>query len=101
MEKISWTDPVKNEEVLHSVYEEKNILRTIRRRKTNWICHTLSRNCLLKHVIEGKVGGTIDVTERRGRRRKQLLDDFKERREYWKLIGQSGELAVEEATGLS
>jgi hypothetical protein len=38
-------------------------------------------NCLLKHIIEGKFGGT----RRRGRRRKQLLDDLKEARGYWKL----------------
>jgi len=30
-------------------------------------------NCLPKHVIEGYIDGT-----RRGRRRKQLLDDIKE-----------------------
>jgi hypothetical protein len=41
--------------------------------------------CLLKHVIEGKIEGKIEVTERRGRRRKQLLDDVKEKRTYWKL----------------
>jgi len=41
----------------------------------------LCRNCLLKHVIEGK----IEVTGRQGRRRKQLLDDLKKNREYWKL----------------
>jgi hypothetical protein len=41
-------------------------------------------NCLLKQVIEGKIGGT-DVTGRRGTRRKQLLEDLKERRRYWKL----------------
>jgi hypothetical protein len=45
----------------------------------------LLRNCLLKHVIEGKMEGKIGVTGRRGRRRKQLLDDLKEERGYWKL----------------
>jgi hypothetical protein len=40
---------------------------------------------LLKHVIEGKIQGRIEVTERRGRRRNQLLDDLKEKRRYWKL----------------
>ena len=39
----------------------------------------------LKHVIEGKVEGRIEVTRRRGRRRKQLVDDLKEKRGYWKL----------------
>jgi hypothetical protein len=85
MEKISWTDRVRNEEVLHRVKEERNILHTIKRRKANWNCHILRRNCLLKHVIEGKLEGRIDMTGRRGRRRKQLLDDLKEKRRCWKL----------------
>jgi hypothetical protein len=29
MEKISWTDRVRNEEVLHRVKEERNIVHTI------------------------------------------------------------------------
>jgi hypothetical protein len=33
MEKISWTDRVRNEEVLHRVEEERNILHTIKVRK--------------------------------------------------------------------
>jgi hypothetical protein len=85
MEKISWTDRVRNEEVLHRVKEERNILRTIKRRKANWIGHILRRNCLLKHVIEGTLEGRIEITERRGRRRKQLLDYLKEKRRYCKL----------------
>jgi hypothetical protein len=58
MEKISSTDRVNNEAVLHRVKEEMNILHTIRRRKANWIGHILRRNCLLKHVIQGKIIGT-------------------------------------------
>jgi hypothetical protein len=85
MEKIGWTDRVRNEEVLHRVKEERNILHTINRRKANWIGYILRRNCLLKHVIEGKLEGRIEMTERRGRRRKQLLDDLKEKRGYCKL----------------
>jgi hypothetical protein len=38
----------------------------------------LRRNCLLEQVIEGKIAGRVEVTERRGRRRKQLLDDLRE-----------------------
>jgi hypothetical protein len=71
---------VGNKEVLHRVNEERNIVHTIKRRKANWIGHILRRNCLLKHVIEGKLEGRIDVIEKRGRRRKQLLDDLKEKR---------------------
>jgi len=43
---------------------------------------TLSRNCHLKQVIEGKIKGEVEVTRRRGRRRKKLLDDLKDRRGY-------------------
>jgi hypothetical protein len=58
MEKISWTDRVKNAEVLHRA-EERNILRTVKSRKANWIGHILRRNCLQKHVTEGKIMGRI------------------------------------------
>jgi hypothetical protein len=79
MEKISGTDRVRNEEVLHRVKEERNILHTVKRRKANWIGHILRRNCVLKHVIEGTLEGWIARTGRQGRKRKQLLDDLKER----------------------
>jgi hypothetical protein len=36
-------------------------------------------------MIEGKLEGRIEMTGRRGRRRKQLLDDLKDKRRYWKL----------------
>jgi hypothetical protein len=77
----------------HSVYN---------RTKANWICHARRRSYLLKHVTEGK----IEVTERRGRRCKQLLDDFKAKRRHWNLkkkhyIAFYGEGALEEAKHLS
>jgi hypothetical protein len=104
MEKIRWTDRVKNEEVLHRVKEERNIVHTIKRRTPNWIGHFLRRNCLLKHAIEGKLEGRTEMTGRRGRRRKQLLDDLKEKRRYRKLkeeaLDRTRELALEEATEL-
>jgi hypothetical protein len=80
MEKISWTDHVRNEEVLLRVKEQRNILHEINKRKANWIGHILSRNCLLQQVIEGKIKGGIEVKGGRGRRRTKLLDDLKERR---------------------
>ena len=79
MEKISWTDHVRNEEVLLRVNEQRNILHEIRKQKANWIGHILRRNCLLKQIIEGKIKGQIEVTRRRGRRRKKLLDDLRTR----------------------
>ena len=86
MEKISWTDRVRNEEVLLQVNEQRNILHAIRKRKANWIGHILRRNCLLKQVIERNIEGRIEGTRRRLQRRKQLFDDLKERTEYrkWK-----------------
>ena len=61
MEKISWTDHVRNEEVLFRVNEQRNILHEIRKRKANGIDNILRRNCLLKQVIEGKIKGEMEV----------------------------------------
>jgi hypothetical protein len=79
---ISWTDRVRNKEVglLHRDKEERNLLRTIKRRKANQIGHALRRNCLLGHVIEENIEGKTEVTGRRGRRHNQLLRDLKEKR---------------------
>jgi hypothetical protein len=70
--------------------------------KANWIGHILSRNCLLKHITEGKIRGT----RRQERRCKQLLDDLKKARRYWKLKEEAritlfAELSMEEAMNLS
>jgi hypothetical protein len=89
MEKIIWTDLVRNEEVLLRDKDDRNILHTIKRRKANWIGHILRRNCLLKRVIEGKIEGRIEMAGRRGRRRKQLVDNLREKRRYWKLKGEA------------
>ena len=74
MDKISWTDHVRNEEVLLRVKEHE-----ISKSKANWIGHILRRNCLLQRVIDGKIKGRIEET---GRRRRKLLYDLKERRGY-------------------
>jgi hypothetical protein len=60
LEKINWTDGVKNE-VLHRVKYRKT-LHTVKRRKANWISHILHRKCLLKH-IEGKMEGRMEMME--------------------------------------
>jgi len=82
MEKNSWADHVRNGEVLLRVKEQRNILHDMSKRKANWIGHILCRNCLLQWVIEGKIKGGIEMRGRRGRRRRKLLDDLKERRGY-------------------
>ena len=73
---------MRNEEVLLRVNEQRNILHEIRKRNANWIGNILRRKCLLKQVIEGKIKGEIEVTRRRGIRRKKLLVDLKDRRGY-------------------
>ena len=45
----------------------------------------LAQRCFLKHVGKQKIYGMIEETERRGRRLKQLLIFFKDRRGCWKL----------------
>ena len=42
-------------------------------------------NWLPKHVTEEKTDGRIEVTGKRVRRRKQLLDDLNENTGYWKM----------------
>jgi len=54
-------------------------------RVDNLIDHALPRNCFLKHVIERKLEPRREVTVRRRIRGKQLLDELKEKRVYWKL----------------
>jgi hypothetical protein len=73
---------VRNEEALLRVKEQRNILHEISKRKANWIGHIWRRNCLLLQLIEGKIQGGIEVTGRRGRRRRKLLDDLKGRSGY-------------------
>jgi len=53
----------------------------MKRWETNWIGHNLRRNCVLKYFVEGKVEGT----RRQGRKRKNLLNDLKEKRKYCSL----------------
>jgi hypothetical protein len=64
---------------------ETNILHTIKRRKANLIGHLLCRNCVIKHITEGKIGGGIEMMGRQGGIRKQLLDERKKTRGYCKL----------------
>jgi hypothetical protein len=89
MEKISWTDHVRNEDVLFRVKEQRNILHEILKRKANWSGHIVRKNCLQQRDIEGKIQGRIEVTGRQGRRRRKLLDDLKEKRGYSHLKGES------------
>jgi ribosomal 50S subunit-associated protein YjgA (DUF615 family) len=93
MEKIRWTDHVRNEDVLLRVKGQRIILHEIRKRKANWIGYILRRNCLLKHVIEGKIKGEMQVTKRR----KELLDNLEDRRMFSFEGGSSRSHYIEES----
>jgi hypothetical protein len=73
---------VRNEEVLLTVNEQRNVLNEISKQKVHWIGHILRRNCFLQQGIEGKIKGWIEVTERRRRRCTKLLDELKEMRGF-------------------
>ena len=64
--------------MLHRVKEERKLLHKIKGRRAKWIGHILPRNCVLKHVIERKIEGMIQMTGRRGRRIKRLLDELED-----------------------
>jgi len=57
MEKNSWTDHVRNEDVLFSVKEQRNILHEIRKRKANWIGHILRRNAFYNRLLKERYKG--------------------------------------------
>jgi len=46
MEKISWTDRVKNEQIWKTVKEERNIIQRIQSRKVNCIVTTCAGTAL-------------------------------------------------------
>ena len=70
IEKISWMDHVKNEEVLKRVGQKQELVDMIIKRKKNWIGHVLRGEGLLKEVIEGRMCGKRG----RGRPRIGMLD---------------------------
>jgi hypothetical protein len=80
---------------LQHITSNYTLIHEICKWKANWIGHILRRNCILQRVIEGKVQGRIEVTERQGRRRRKLLDDLKERRILLFERGSSGSHYVE------
>jgi hypothetical protein len=81
MMKISWTNYVKNGEVLSVVKEDRNIVHTIKWGNTKWIGHILRRDYCRKHVIERKIEGRGS----RGRGRMWLQNGLKEWRRHWNL----------------
>jgi hypothetical protein len=65
MEKISWTNHVKNKEVLHRVKEERNILHTVQEMKANWTGHILHRNTFYNMLLKDRRKDRSDGKERK------------------------------------
>jgi hypothetical protein len=62
-----------------------NIIHKMKVKKADRFGHILGRSCILEHNVEGKIEGRIELTGRRGRRRKPLLGDPKDTRRCCKL----------------
>ena len=73
LEKISWRDKIRNDEVFVRVMEERCMIRTIRRQK-NWIGYLVRGEGLLRDVLEETVKGK----KRSGKRRKGMISVLKE-----------------------
>ena len=69
----SWTDRVKNEEVLQRFKTEGSIIRGINRRKAKWACHRFPRNCLPQALLKERYKRRKDEEKSY----KQLLDAHK------------------------
>lgn len=73
LERVKWTEKMKNEDVLKKVKEKRRLLREIKKRKANWIGHRIREKGLFADVLEGLVEGG----RKRGRRRTKMTDDLK------------------------
>ena len=71
MERVKWTDKIKNADVLERAGEGRIMLDLIKKKKINRLGHWLKRNCLLKDALEGMVNGKKVL----GRRRYQMIDN--------------------------
>ena len=80
MEKVKWTERRRNDEVLDMAGEERQLLYEIQRQKV-WMEGVLSREGMLKTVLEGRTLGKRG----RGRKRMGFLDILKGSRPYSKL----------------
>jgi hypothetical protein len=98
MEKISWTNCVENE-VSHTVKEERNILHTIKYWKANRIGRILHRNGLLQHVTEERWKGREDNEEEVGSYWMTLKNRSCRKLKEKHYITLSGALTLEEAMG--
>ena len=57
MERVKWTDKIKNGVVLERVGEGRIMVEMLKKKKINWLGHWLRRNCLLKDALDGMING--------------------------------------------
>ena len=72
VQRVKWTDKIRNAVVIERVGEGRIMLERIKKRKRKCLGHWLRRNCLLKDALEG-IGKGKKV---RGRRRYQMIDNI-------------------------
>jgi hypothetical protein len=68
IEKICWTDHVRNEDVLLRVKEQRNILHEIRKRKENWIGYIYVETAFYNGVLKERYKG--DRSDRKMRKKR-------------------------------
>jgi hypothetical protein len=78
MKKISWIDGLKNE-MLHRVKWKGTAYKQRNEGRLNGFVTSCVESAFLKHVFDGKIDRKIAGTGRRGRQRKHILDDLKEK----------------------
>ena len=52
MQRVKWTDKIKNAVVLERLGKGRIMLELIKKRKRNWLGHWLGRNCLFKNALD-------------------------------------------------
>ncbi|KAJ4427378.1 hypothetical protein ANN_24999, partial [Periplaneta americana] len=74
MERVKWTDRMRNEAMLERVGEERMMMKLLIKRKRNWLGHWLRRNWILKDALERMMNGIRNdaVLERVGEERMML-----------------------------
>lgn len=84
--RIPWTAKITNEEVLKRVDEDRELLRTIKRRKTAYLGHVMrnKKYQLLQLIIEGKIEGRRGM----GRKKMSWLRNIR----HWSGINSVGDL---------
>ena len=64
-EMISWTDRVRNEEVVHIVKVESNILHRRKRRKANWLVTTCVGTAFSNRLLKENRGTRRSDTKKK------------------------------------